>query len=69
MEEAQAQERAERALKRGALTEKWRFSRIKGIRQEVETIERSIEEEGGTEAQLKKSEQLQNLGDKAAGQW
>lgn len=69
MEEAHAQERVEWALKQGALIKKWWFSRIKGIRQEVETTERSIEEEGGTEAQLKKLEQLQNLGDNVAGQW
>lgn len=68
MEDAQAQERAERALKRGALNKKWWLSRIKGIHREVETIERSIEEEGSTEAQLNKLEQFRNRGEKA-GRW
>lgn len=47
-EEAQAQERAEQALKRGALAEKWWLNRIMEIRREVEVVERVIEEEGAT---------------------
>lgn len=67
-EEAQAQERAEQALKRGALAEKWWLNRIMEIRREVEVVERVIEEEGSMEARLKKLERLRKQGDKV-GRW
>jgi hypothetical protein len=68
MEEAQAQGRAEQALKQDAISNRWWLNRMKEIRWNADMPKGRISEEGNTEVQLKELERLRRC-EEIIGQW
>lgn len=68
MEEAQALERMEQALRRDALTEAWLQNRMREIHRDTEVQRIVIDAKGSTEAWFRELERLWKCGEKT-GRW